>query len=510
MPPEMQRLRSKIACQSCRERKRKCDGNFPCSYCHRLDHECFYGPTRRSKKTAHRLGQHSTDINSPESPDYDGKDPQLQLLEANSPAVFVRQLALKMNATNAPILNCYAWNLGFDREIACLPQVSCITEILSLSEMHELAAIYFAHVAPVYDFVDRAEVDEAIIKRWSNGFPYDQADSMLLGIAALGCLFGHRSAGVEMQLVHSARIVLEYSSQLATPEFDHVVGWLLRVIYLRMTSSPHATWMASCTLMHLIETTKLHFDSATDSILAQSTGPRIHPERRRKVYSVAQLFNTWVSLDCGKSQVELRGASSALPETGWTVEQREICRISALLGPEIYRDIVELESELVELCKLSPTQPMLRLIQCNVGLCIYRRFRALGRVMSEESLDSIVNLARRSLKAAEELVGISSPWWHSLNIPFQIVCVLLVIDHPQALVMLPDALQTLRSVADHYQTGMTREAYEIAVFLVNQQRERRFQALNSLDSALRGHESSDGTLNMGKCVEEQLFLEDLL
>lgn len=130
--------------------------------------------------------------------------------------------------------------------------------------------------------------------------------------------------------------------------------------------------------------------------------------------------------------------------------------------------------------------------------------------MSEESLDMIVNLARRSLKAAEDLVGISSPWWHILNIPFQIVCVLLVIDHPQALVMLADALKTLRSVADHYRTGMTREAYEIAVFLVNQQRERRLQALNSLDSALQGHESSDGTLNMGKCVEEQLFLEDLL
>lgn len=506
----MQRLRSKIACQSCRERKRKCDGGLPCGYCHRLDHECFYGPPRRNNKKVHRLRQHSIDNRSPESPDHDGKDPQLQLLEANSPAVFVRQLALKMNASNAPRLNCYAWNIGFDREIACLPQVSCITEILSLSEMHELASIYFAHVAPVYDFVDRAEVDEAIIKRWMNGFTYDPADSLLLGIAALGCLFGHRSAAVEMQLVHSARIVLEYSSQLATPEFDHVVGWLLRVIYLRMTSSPHAVWMASCTLMHLIETTKLHFDSATDSILAQSTGPCIHPERRRKVYCVAQLFNTWVSLDCGKSQVELRGASSALPETGWTIEQRELCRISALLGPEVCRDILELEAELGELCKLNPTQPMLRLIQCNVGLCIYRRFRALRRTMSEESLDLIVNLARHSLKAANELMDKKSPWWHIVNIPFQIVCVLLVIDHPQALVMLEDALSTMMMVSDQYGTGMAREAYEIALFLVDQQRVKRLQALECFNNALGGHVSGDKPLSMGKSVEEQLFLEDLL
>ena len=39
--------------------------------------------------------------------------------------------------------------------------------------------------------------------------------------------------------------------------------------------------------------------------------------------------------------------------------------------------------------------------------------------------------------------------------------------------MLPDALHTLRSVADHYATGTAKEAYGIAVLLVNQQRERR-------------------------------------
>lgn len=148
------------------------------------------------------------------------------------------------------------------------------------------------------------------------------------------------------------------------------------------------------------------------------------------------------------------------------IEQRELCRIPSLLGPEVCRDVVELETELSNVYKLSPTtQPMFQLVQCNVGLCIFRRVRALGHALSDESLDLIVGLARRSLKAAEQLVRVSSPWWHIINIPFQIVCVLLVIDHPQALVMLPDALQTLRCVADHYKTGMTREEYEIALFL---------------------------------------------
>ena len=203
-----------------------------------------------------------------------------------------------------------------------------------------------------------------------NEIPYDPVNSLLLGVAALGCLSGHWPVAIETQLVRSARIALEHCSQLPAAQIDDIVGWLLRVIYLRLTSSLHATWMTSCILMHLIETTKLHFDSSTDSILAQSTGSWPLPERRRKIYCVVQLFSTWVSLDCGKSQVELCGASPALPEIGWTVEQRELCRLSALLIPETCRDIVELETELSHLCALHPLQPMIQLLQCNIGLCI--------------------------------------------------------------------------------------------------------------------------------------------
>ena len=111
-----------------------------------------------------------------------------------------------------------------------------------------------------------------MVRRWANELPYDPVDSLLLGVAALGCLFGHWPVAIETQLVHSARIALEYC-QLPAPQIGNIVGWLLRVIDLRLTSSPHATWMASCTLMHLIETTKLHFGSSTDSILHSQQGP---------------------------------------------------------------------------------------------------------------------------------------------------------------------------------------------------------------------------------------------
>ena len=88
------------------------------------------------------------------------------------------------------------------------------------------------------------------------------ADAMLCGVGALGCLFGGRATGtrIETRLVGSARSALEYSSSLASPGTEHVVGWLLRTIYLRATGSSQATWIACCTLMHMIETTKLHLE----------------------------------------------------------------------------------------------------------------------------------------------------------------------------------------------------------------------------------------------------------
>ncbi|RAH86246.1 hypothetical protein BO86DRAFT_434916 [Aspergillus japonicus CBS 114.51] len=492
----MEYSRASRACTSCRDRKRKCNGELPCSYCTRTNHECFYQQKPRARPHArNRLAEDPSGKDSHGPPSVD-RQTQLQLLEANSPAVFVKRLAARGEGETfdpALPLHPYAYNLGFDPELDFLPNVVGLTDLLTLGEMTSLASIYFAQVTPVYDFLDRAEVEEAMVERWNDPVSCGAVDSLLLGIAALGCLFdnGRQTKGSELerQLVYSARVTLEYSSQLPHPHVDHVVGWLLRVIYLRVNSTPHATWMASCTLMHMIETSKMHFDTDTNSYLAQqSTSEGCSSERRRKVYHVARLFNTWVSLDFGKSQVDLRGASVQLPQTGWTTEQRELYLVSMLLtSPGHYHDLSELEGALRDVCAMHPPHPMLQLLQCNITLCIFRRAFALGRSLPAWALDTIMDLMRASIGVVESLVAQSSPWWHVLNIPFQIACTLLVIDRPQALDTLEDTLQILRIAASHYQTQTAREAYEIALSLVQQQRDRRAQGLSVLDKLLQVH-----------------------
>ncbi|KAL1884955.1 hypothetical protein Plec18167_001612 [Paecilomyces lecythidis] len=481
--------RSKHACNSCRERKRKCDGEIPCLYCIKNGHECTYEQRqrRRRRKTHARRLVLETDTNStrldenPESP-----TSELQLIEDNSPAVFLKNLGLKIDPAASPVFNYYAWNLGFPRENAYLTQNLRLTEILTLDQMYDLTATYFAEIAPVYDFLDREYVRSAIGKRWLAPDSYGPVDSLLCGIAALGCLFGKKSRDKQAQLLQIARIELEQSLQVANPHIDHAFGWQLRAIYLRMAESQQATWMATCNLMHMIEATKLHFESPSDSVTAQASGYSL-PEQRRRIYSVAQLFNTWVSLDCSRSHVELRGASTLMPETSWTKEQQELCRLTELLKPNISRTFDELETELSRLCYLNPAHPMQRLIQCNIALCIYRRARALGRSLSDHALNLILELSTKGLHSVRELIEIMSPWCHIVNIPFQMVCIFLAIDNRQSLLHLADALAALKTVAEKYGTEAVKESYAIASMLVNLQRQRKTKELSLLDNVLEGH-----------------------
>lgn len=479
--------RSKKACISCRQRKRKCDGELPCGYCETNDHDCEYEQKRKKvKRNGHKrsLPQEEAAIFN----ENDEGSSALRLIEANSPAVFVRQLGLRINPASAPRLSCYAWNLGLNREIMASPESACITDILSLDQMHEYASEFFLHVAPVYNILDRTYVDDAISKRWNNQ-SRDTRDSMLCGVAALGSLYGGKLGIIESRLVQSTRNALEQSSLLPCPEIDHVLGWLLRVIYLRATSTPQATWMACCTLMHMVETTRLHLEPSKNSILAQSGSP-CPPDLRRRIYWIAQLFNTWVSADCGKSQVELRGASTEYPKEIWTKDQTQLFYMSCRLGRQFDFEPEELESQIADLCVLSPSQPMLQLLKCNIALCFFRRARALGRPISEASRGKILNLAKNTLSVVSNLVDLASPWWHIINLPFQIVCVCLVIDTDHSLCLLTESLEVLRKVTTQYDTGMTRESYDIACFLVNQERQKGLNKLEHLNNALKGRDSA--------------------
>jgi hypothetical protein len=459
-------------------------------------------------------------------------------LQANSGAAFVRKLGLKIDPAHAPRLHLFAWNVGERRRSPTLPSSlpsmpvtapspATITNIISQEEMRRLAAIYFEKVDPCYAFLDRKTVFLRIAKRWEPlQSPSDSTehsyDAVLCGIAAFGYLFSRREIIVlELQLIETARTLLDRSVLAAEiPSVDTVTGWVLRAGYLRMTASPHAAWMASCTLMHLIEAAGLHLetlDSDAAGLLPSSPtetrnsreGTDIHidsqstsdPDTRRRLFGMARHLNTWISFDLGRSRVVLHGATSLSPATtsrnpsnsastrAPRADLFHLLPLSESLDPTgpSPQDLPELELALTLVLDLLYSEPSLILVQCNLMLCIYRRLRALNPhgPLSSNLIDRVLALAGRGLRAARGMVASTCPWHQVANVPFQVVCSLLAIDSRAALALLADAMRTLREVLAAYDTLSMREAYSTAYLLIALHQRRKEDDTRALAEVLR-------------------------
>ncbi|KAJ5470177.1 hypothetical protein N7530_007534 [Penicillium desertorum] len=552
------RKRSRLACTSCQSRKRKCSGGQPCSTCAQTGAECQYS-ARKKRARSHSLyraslslSERPTDGWSDAVPNTISAAPSATVqasprrasspegvthsLQANSGAAFVRKLGLKIDPAHAPRLQLFAWNVGERRVLPTLspalpsmpvtPIPTTITKVISQEEMRRLTAIYFEKVDPCYAFLDRKMTFTRIAKRWgSSSSPIDSAeqpyDAVLCGVAAFGYLFSRREIiATEVRLIETARTLLDKSMLAAeTPSVDIVTGWVLRAAYLRMTASPHAAWIASCTLMHLIEAAGLHLETSDPEAagLLQASSPETRgcqdddlghqgtsdPETRQKLFGMARHLNTWISFDLGRSRVVLHGATALyptnIPQSRNPPQQApprapradlfHLLPLSENLDPTgpSPQDLPELETALTAVLDLLYSEPSLILVQCNLMLCIYRRLRALNPhgPLSSNLLDRVLALAARGLCAARGMVASTCPWHQVANVPFQVVCSLLAIDNRAALALLADAMRTLREVLAAYDTPSMREAYSTAYLLIALHQRRKEDDTRALAEVLR-------------------------
>ncbi|PYH86518.1 C6 transcription factor [Aspergillus uvarum CBS 121591] len=520
---EPPRKRSRVACTSCQSRKRKCTGDQPCSTCVQFGVDCHYDLESRKKRDvrlfqlqAAPLAASSRSAESTAKPSPDETAARLNSLDANSGAAFARRLGLKIDPTNAPKLHLFAWNMGA-RHPSPSPAAAAsfsavkalpIVDQISQDEMRALVAVFFEKVDPCYSFIERDDLLRNLSRRWlpataESALAYGAFDAVLCGVGALGCLFSQRTATpAELQLAESARLMLEqHMVSDAPPSVDLVTAWVLRVAYLRMTATPNAAWMASCSLMHLIEATGLHLelsggggggDTTTTTTLSQPVEP-CDPELRRRLFGMARHLNVWISFELARSRVVLHGATSLPPTPRSPSQPTEIFGLlpmSESLDPNKTQDAPALECALTDILNLALTQPPLILVQCNLMLCIYRRLRALNCIISGALLDRVLGLAEKGLRAAREMVASNCPWHQAANVPFQVVCTLLAIDNRAALMMLGDAMSTLREVLAAYDTEVMREAYSTAYLLMLLHQRQKEEDTKVLKDVLHVHSAA--------------------
>lgn len=503
MVEHKRRNRTRKACIACQIRKRKCSGTQPCSTCSHLNSNCEYErtqwavrPLRRSESPAD--GYLPLDAKQPshgnprKQPD---QDIHLSPTEANSGAAFARSLGLKIDPLLAPKLNMYAWNTGL-RHSPTVPAWNgatqqLLTEIVSQNEMRFLATVYFEKIDPFYNFLDRDETFRRIGERWLPSFEptaiFTPYDGVLAGVAALGSLFSQREATpMEFQVLESAKLVLEHNQHSHVPSIDLITAWVLRVSYLRIAGTPHLAWVASCTLMHLIEAAGLHLESPSSKILA-GTSESVDIQSRQKLFGIARHFNLWISFELGRTRVTFVSATTKLPRTNssGTKDIFTFLKFSESLDPEQAPDESALEEVLNEILDIKNLRPPMILTQCNLMLCIYRRLKSLNAGLSGEVLDRFLGIIAQSLRAAREMLMSHSPWHQVANVPFQTVCTLLEIDTHASLDLLLEAMQTVRQIATTYDTEVMREAHHTAYLLIKLHQRQKEQDAKALDNIIQ-------------------------
>ncbi|CAI4217641.1 unnamed protein product [Parascedosporium putredinis] len=385
------RRRSKVACDTCRSFKRKCDSAQPCSPCIRFSMSV---PISRDHLGAAKPARA---VETPTS----GVHRHLCSLEANSGAAFARKLALKIDPKNAPRMHLFAWNPFLGSRDGARPSIS----------------VYFDKVDPVYGFVNREELALQVHHRWRNLDLQNEYDCILHGVAALGCLFSQVDvSSLERICAQTARTMLERALS-SNPTVASITAWALRVTYLRITGRPHAAWMASCLLMHMVEA-GVALRAFKESVLPLA-GDDIDPEIRRRLFGdhPAQCVHHGPSTRPGDQTVELL----------------ELLPYAEILDPGQAPETSELEATLDTVLGLTYSIPPTKLARCNLVLCICRRLKSLNISFTAPVLERILSVTLEGIQAARTLLDQRAPWHHMANIPFQIVCILLAIDTNDAL-----------------------------------------------------------------------------
>ena len=493
------RFRTRRACETCKVRKRKCDGQEPCGSCVRYEYQCFFTSEPSKKRRTLRpdarpsssglmaVRQSSPDELARTNDDIGGNsnhnnnnnhsganDNRGKSMEANSGVVFAHLFGMKLDARNAPGLQGYGWNLGLHYHHN--RSEKSIAWIISQDEWRLLFEIYVEKIHPVYGFLDIETVRQTSLRRWQDVHATNAYDHILCGVAALGSLFSlTRADNRERLLVETAKELLENTSMVRGPTFEDAQAWLLRTLYLRCHSPPHAAWMASCNTMHVIEAIGAHQEARKASLVYSETkAPLEHTLGcQRRLFWLAKLLNSWISFEYGRSRVVLPGTSCQTPtplegqEEDCTTDLISLFQISEILDPDTSPTPSDLESALASVHSLAFTADPLVLSQANLAFTLYRRLHvATPTAISTVLLDKVMQLGFKGLAASSRATDEGNPWWHVNNVPFQFSCILLAMDTRMSLGHVKESVEVLSKVVRRFKTGMATRALETVELLV--------------------------------------------
>ncbi|KAL7930382.1 N-terminal binuclear Zn cluster-containing protein [Trichoderma chlorosporum] len=523
------RQRAKRACIECRRRKRKCNGLFPCGMCAKYEYACAWDEElvnglpvkKRSFDTMmQESGEPSSSqtlrsISSPQtlrgisssqtlrgissSQTLRGISSSLQIIPAtpevipetplpllnrgiiepskrrymnqNSAVAFPNQLGVELESIHPPRLHSFAWNCGIRPEEPGSIHAP-LTAYITKEECRLYADIYFATVDAPFHLFDKQRFTQ-LCDTYFDTRPQDLILGALIGaVVSLGSLFAFRGGHpLESQIVKHVKDVLEDSTFSRLPSVDQVNVWILRTLYLRSTTRPHLTWLASCNAMHLVEAVGLHRDLDSE-LVTQSISTRAkEDEGSKRTFWVAWCLNTIIAYEYGRTKIYFDNVDSRptpfddKSETGLQIRMARILP-SESVNADVMTISKALKTAIQKLLDLGAIKGFAALTRGDLCFCLYRRLRLLKVSISKDAVYNIMQIGLAAVEEASELADRGIPWWNVLGTTFQFLCVLLAINNRDSLTKVSWVLSKLERIVQILHTHMATEALDTAKTLI--------------------------------------------
>lgn len=396
--------------------------------CEGFNYDCVYRSTPRRKRLKSNEMASTHLLSPPEEastvrPDEQGVVSPVEfsrnLQQANSGSAFVQNFSMAVDPSNRP-LPFLAWNLFLGERSVKSPteNLQSITDLLSFSDMSQLAEAFFSKVDRCYGFLDKDGVEQAIQQRWSSTGNSTLYDAVLCGVAAVGNVFSNLQDFITETAIFSLVKWLLSNSEEVT--VDSALAWVLRTVYLRVAGRPEEAWMSSCTALHMVDAAGLHCEPTVDcDTRFQTAGRNMTPDDRRRTFGVARHLNVWLSFDLSRSRVVLQNGSITPPSSvppshrpnDYTNELLGLLRYTESLDPGKALSGAELLASFTEVLDRVHTQPPSVLAQNNLMLCLYRRLYTLRYEVPSDVLAKAISLIQQGIRAVHSMVENGSPWY---------------------------------------------------------------------------------------------------
>jgi len=414
---------------------------------------------------------------------------------AYSALAFPRDLGQSLDLCDTPRLHSFAWNTG-TREERLPNWENRIFDLISLQDALHYSDIYFNEIHPVFGILDQTYFLKVCHTAWSlRKMPID-LEATICGAVALGSLFSPNSTPwvKEACVVEQAKdiLVTNLSDAPCQHSLKFVLAWLLRAIYLRCTTRPELSWMATCNAMHIAEVIGLHQPFCRMDALRERPREFVLTEAayRRRAFWIALSLNRLFSFEYGRSPIQLDLARQPLPEvtedSDLTAEFVNLCQLLPRYRQDgrKEREEEDLAASLQHLAEYKVQKPFLVLLKADICFSIFRKMRFLHMDLVRPQTAIITSTIRTGLEKARELSHSSSKWWNVVSVPFHSVCTLIAMDNPASLALLMNAMEALRAVADDYDTHLAREALQTAEHLLNGCQQKKLEQAMWVGQAL--------------------------